>query len=106
MKTDAVKMFLKGDEEAAKQPEFALGNGDCGVVIRANGEAQLFNIGFDVENLVRSVDNPTPEQQQLLHNAETLLILGTIIHNQELRAALLGTMLKQGIVTYGAANAE
>ncbi len=85
---------------------FELHDGDCGIVIRADGSTELFSKGIDSQALMRPEALTDDKCRQMLVNGQTLMVLRIVANLPELHQVILSYAGNEGVVGIAAANSN
>lgn len=106
MITNALEVLCSTSEQSPGPRAFSLGDGDCGIVIRADGRNEMFSQGIDTEALRKPYATMSSGHKQALLNGQTLMVLGIVANSPELQQVILSYAVNEGVVDVPAANSN
>ncbi|MBX4911461.1 hypothetical protein HJA82_29545 [Rhizobium bangladeshense] len=104
MITNALEKMTAALEQKPAERAFRLHDGDCGLVIRKDGEVQLFQQGICIAGLQKEHGSMSTEDKQALLNGQTLMVLSIVAGSPELQQTILAFATNQGAVDIPVAN--
>ncbi|TDW20477.1 hypothetical protein EV128_125107 [Rhizobium azibense] len=106
MITNALGVMVAAIDPEPTRRAFALSDGDCGLVIRKDGQVELFQQGMCMAALHQAHSSVSNEDRQALLNGQLLMVLSIVAHSPELQQTILGYAVNQGVAEIQAANAN
>ena len=106
MITNALKTLTDEFQSETGPRNFALQNGDSGLVIRADGTIEMFQQGIDADALRKPDHLLSPSERQMLLNGQTLMVLSIVASTPELQHTILSLAVAEGVANIPTANSN
>lgn len=106
MLTNALKIVNDEISENPSNTNFRINDGDCGLIIRKDGQIELFQQGIDTAALQKSHSSLSDCDKQSLLNGQTLMALSIVAGTPELQQSILSVAISQGAVSIPTANSN
>ncbi|WP_141690550.1 MULTISPECIES: hypothetical protein [unclassified Ensifer] len=104
--TNALKIVNDAISENPDSSNFRINDGDCGLIIRKDGQIELFQQRIDTAALQKPHSSLSDCDKQSLLNGQTLMALSILANMPELQQTILSVAINEGAVTIPTANSN